>query len=202
MHSQINFDCKKGITPMNRFVIMTVGKTHSGKTTFARKLEKVITNSVVIDQDNHAEFLQSTYPLLVPTKGHNKIKYALTQTIVDYAVKETSCHLILCNSNRNRKARINLLEYFQNKGFTTMIVNFDMPDDVLFERVETSQRSTEVLRTVLSFKDVLERQHNESGINEIVDPVDGEADYFYIIRNSKEVEAVTQEIVKSLHSED
>ena len=83
MLTQINFDCKKGITPMNRFVIMTVGKTHSGKTTFARNLEKEITNSVVIDQDNHAEFLQSTYPLLVPTKGHNKIKYALTQTIVD-----------------------------------------------------------------------------------------------------------------------
>ena len=202
MHSQINFDCKKGITPMNRFVIMTVGKTHSGKTTFARNLEKKITNSVVIDQDNHAEFLQSNYPVLVPTKGHNKIKYALTQTIVDYAVNETSCHLILCNSNRNRKARINLLEYFRNKGFTTIIVNFDMPDEVLFERVENSQRSTEVLRTVLSFKDVLERQHNESGINEIVDPVAGEADYIYVVRNSNEVQAVTQEIVKSLHSED
>ena len=187
---------------MNRFVIMTVGKTHSGKTTFARNLEKEITNSVVIDQDNHAEFLQSTYPLLVPTKGHNKIKYALTQTIVDYAVNETRCHLILCNSNRNREARINLLEYFRNKGFTTIIVNFDMPDNVLLERVENSQRNTEVLRTVLSFKDVLERQQKESGIDEIIDPVVGEADYVYVIKNSKEVEAVTQEIVNSLHSKD
>ena len=202
MHSQINFDCKKGITPMNRLVIMTVGKTHSGKTTFARNLEKEMSNSVVIDQDNHAEFLQSTYPLLVPTKGHNKIKYALTQTILDYAVNETSCHIILCNSNRNRKARIKLLEYFQNKGFTTIIVNFDMPDDVLFERVENSNRNTEVLRTVLSFKDVLERQQNESGINEIVDPVVGEADFIYVIRNSQEVQPATQEIVNSLHSVD
>lgn len=187
---------------MIRFVIMTVGKPHSGKTTFARNLEKEITNSVVIDQDNHAEFLQSTYPLLVPTKGHNKIKYALTQTIVDYAVNETSCHIILCNSNRNRKARIKLLKYFENKGFTTIIVNFDMPDDVLFERVKYSHRNTEVLRTVLSFKDVLERQQKESGINEIVDPEAGEADYVYAIRNSKEVQAITQKIVNSLHAED
>ena len=77
-----------------------------------------------------------------------------------------------------------------------------MPDNVLFERVETSQRNTEVLRTVLSFKDVLERQQKESGINEIVDPVVGEADYVHVIKNSKEVEAVTQEIVNSLHSDD
>lgn len=187
---------------MNRFVILTVGKTHSGKTTFAKTLEKEMTNSVVIDQDNHAEFLQSNYQILVPTKGHNNIKYALTQTIVDYAVNETSCHLILCNSNRNRKARIKLLEHFQNKGFTTVIVNFVMPDEVLFERVENSQRNTAVLRTVLSFKDVLERQQKESEINDIVDPVVGEADYFYVIRNSNEVQAVTQEIVNILHSID
>ena len=44
---------------MNRFVIMTVGKTHSGKTTFAKALEEEMTNSVVIDQDNHAEFLHT-----------------------------------------------------------------------------------------------------------------------------------------------
>ena len=77
-----------------------------------------------------------------------------------------------------------------------------MPDNVLFERVENSQRNTKVLRTVQSFKDVLERQQKESGINEIVDPVDGEADYIYVVRNSNEVQAVTQEIINSLQSVD
>ncbi|WP_318837459.1 ATP-binding protein [Psychrobacillus glaciei] len=46
---------------MNRLVIMTVGKTHSGKTTFAKALEEQISNSIVIDQDNHAEFLHTYY---------------------------------------------------------------------------------------------------------------------------------------------
>jgi hypothetical protein len=39
---------------MKRLVIITVGKTHSGKTTFAKALEQQLHNSLVIDQDNHA----------------------------------------------------------------------------------------------------------------------------------------------------
>jgi len=46
---------------MKRFVIITVGKTHSGKTTFARELEDQLNHSVVIDQDNHAEAIQTDH---------------------------------------------------------------------------------------------------------------------------------------------
>lgn len=35
---------------MNRLVIMTVGKTHSGKTTFAKVLETELLNSVVLSK--------------------------------------------------------------------------------------------------------------------------------------------------------
>ncbi len=59
---------------MNRFVIITVGKTHSGKTTFAKKLEKQLCNSIVIDQDNHAEFINTFYKKLLPKHGPNTIK--------------------------------------------------------------------------------------------------------------------------------
>lgn len=42
---------------MKRVVVITVGKTHSGKTTFAKNLERQLHNSVVIDRDNQAEFI-------------------------------------------------------------------------------------------------------------------------------------------------
>lgn len=42
---------------MKRLVVITVGKTHSGKSTFAQALEQQLHESLVIDQDNHAEFL-------------------------------------------------------------------------------------------------------------------------------------------------
>ncbi len=46
---------------MKRFVIITVGKTHSGKTTFAKALEKELPHSFVMDQDNQAEFINTHY---------------------------------------------------------------------------------------------------------------------------------------------
>ncbi len=88
---------------IKRVLVMTVGKTHSGKTTFARALEKMFFNSVVIDQDNHAEFINTYYKTLQPKQGPNTFKHAITQTIVDYAINHSNYHLIICNSNRSRK---------------------------------------------------------------------------------------------------
>lgn len=47
-----------------QFVVMTVGKTHSGKTTFGMELAKKIKKSCVLDADILSEFLKTTYPIL------------------------------------------------------------------------------------------------------------------------------------------
>ena len=174
---------------------MTVGKTHSGKTTFAKALETELLNSVVIDQDKHAEFLQINYQTLLPKSGHNTIKYDLTQTIVNYAVTETNCHLILCNSNRNRYGRLKLLEQFHNKGLTSILVNFDIPEHVLKDRVVKSQRDTSILRIASNFAEVLTRQHSETNKGDVVAPIEGEADHLFVIKDSNEVQSVIREIV-------
>lgn len=80
---------------MKRLVIFTVGKTHSGKTTFAKELEQHLQNSVVIDRDNHAEFIQTYYKSLLPKQGVNTLKDAISRTIVDYAVPLFSGVLLL-----------------------------------------------------------------------------------------------------------
>jgi deoxyadenosine/deoxycytidine kinase len=182
---------------MNRLIILTVGKTHSGKTTFAKALEKEMPNSVVIDQDNHAEFLHTYYQKLLPKQGHNMIKYALTQTIVNYAVIETNCHLILCNSNRNCEARLKLLEHYHNKGFISILVYFDIPEHVLKERVAKSQRSTTILRTASTFEEVLNRQQNETIKGDVIAPIDGEADHLFVIKNADDVQSVIKKIVNT-----
>ena len=87
---------------MKRFVIITVGKTHSGKTTFARELEKEFPHSFVMDQDNQAEFINAHYEKLQPAEGANTFKHGLSKFIVDYAKEHTSLHLIICNSNRSK----------------------------------------------------------------------------------------------------
>ena len=186
---------------MKRFVIMTVGKTHSGKSTFAKKLEKELANSVVIDQDNHAAFLHTYYPTLFNQAGPNKIKFMLTQTMVDYVVQETNYHIILCNSNYNRLGRDKLLAYYKQNDFATILVFFDIPEEVLYERVRGSSRSTNVLRVAKSFTEVLERQYADMEKEEVCNPIDEEADYFFTIQKEEDVKRVVDEIVARLSFE-
>ena len=48
---------------------MTIGKTHSGKSTFAKKLEEHLSNAIVVDQDNHATFVNTYYNKLQLNKN-------------------------------------------------------------------------------------------------------------------------------------
>jgi predicted kinase len=184
---------------MNRFIIMTVGKTHSGKTTFAYQLEKKLENAVVVDQDLQAEFINTYYRKLLAKQGPNTIKYAVTKTIVDHAVEQTDCHLIISNSNRSKSGRQDLLDFFHSKGFKSILVNFELPDHVLEERVATSSRSTIIFRSAATFEEVLVRQNVESNKGDATAPVEGEADHLFVIRNEVDVEGVILEIERIFH---
>ncbi|HDR7966490.1 AAA family ATPase [Bacillus pacificus] len=182
---------------MKRFVIITVGKTHSGKTTFAEALEKELSHSFVMDQDNQAEFINTHYEKLQPAKGPNTFKHGLSKFIVDYAKEHTSLHLIISNSNRSKNGRLYLLnELFPQNEYVRILVHFEIPDDVLYERVARSTRSTNIFRgSYSSFKEVLNRQQAESLHEDVVDPIENEADYLFVIRNNKDVNFTIEEIV-------
>ena len=170
---------------VNRLLVMTVGKTHSGKSTFAQTLKRHLGNTCVVDQDNHAEFINTYYRELLPKQGPNTLKYSVTETIVEYAVTQTKMHLVLCNSYRSLKDRTKLLNKFKGLGFTTVLVNFDIPDELLMARISRTKRSTTVFRSVSSFAEVLARQQSESAHSDTVcdmaSPGKHEADYFFVI---------------------
>ncbi|WP_102265063.1 AAA family ATPase [Mesobacillus jeotgali] len=183
---------------MKRLVVITVGKTHSGKTTFARVLEKELENSMIIDQDNHAEFINSYYKKLQPTQGPNTLKHALSKLIVNYAIELTDYHLIICNSNRSLKDRSYLFkELFRNDDFTQIIVHFDIPYHVLQARVTESQRSTNIFRGDYSnFAEVLEKQQTDSLNEDVMDPTQGEADHLFVIKDNADVGTIILEILQ------
>lgn len=183
---------------MKRLVVLTVGKTHSGKTTFARALEKELNNACVVDQDNHAAFLNTFYEKLLPKHGPNTLKHALSQLIVDYAKEHSDCHFIVCNANRSKKGRAYLLEeVFPRKQFVRILVHFDLADKVLLERVRESNRSTNIFRgSYANFEEVLVRQLNESEQQDITDPTKEEADHLFVIKDSGDVDVVMKEIVR------
>ncbi len=91
---------------------------------------------------------------------------------------------------------MDLLEFFHNKGFVSILVHFDIPDQILRQRVDTSQRSKAIFRSATSFEEVLTRQLAKSHKIEISAPIEGEADYLFVIKNTDEVESVSRGIVK------
>ncbi|WP_237417104.1 ATP-binding protein [Halobacillus litoralis] len=183
---------------MSRYVVMTVGMTHSGKSTFARRLEEKVADTVVVDQDDQAAFLNTHYSRLVPEDGPNTIKHRMTKIIVNYAVEETERNLVICNSNRNPKARKAILDDFKRKGFSTILVNFDVPFSLLEKRVTERKRDSTVLRTAASFDEVLQRQREE--LLHIKAPTAEEADHFFTIEKEEEVKRVIEKVAHLLLS--
>lgn len=182
---------------MKRLVIITVGKTHSGKSTFANALEKQLQNSFVMDQDNHAEFINTYYKGLQPKQGPNTLKHSISKLIVDYAKENTDFHFIICNSNRNLQGRLYLLkELFNSDEFILILVHFDIPDEVLQERVTNSQRSKNIFRSASNFEEVLVRQQAESFNKDVIDPIEGEADHLFVIKENEQTNLVIQKIVQ------
>ncbi|HQZ70971.1 MAG: AAA family ATPase [Anaerolineae bacterium] len=184
------------MTSAKRLAVITVGMTHSGKTTFAHRLQARLPNAVVIDQDLHAAFLNTHYASIVPTEGPNHLKFALTRAIVDHAIERTSAHIIFCNANRSRAARAMLVDRLDRAGFRTVLVDFRIADDLLRQRVATSDRSTDVLRSSTSFAEVLTRQQRASGDPDTAPPAAGEADHLLRIDLSDDVPAVVQAILE------
>jgi CRISPR/Cas system-associated endoribonuclease Cas2 len=149
-----------------------------------------------MDQDNHAEFINTYYKKLQPKQGPNTLKHAISQLIVNYAIEHTHSHLIICNSNRSRNGRLYLLEQlFHKNDFIRILVHFDIPDHVLQARVTQSQRSTNIFRIASNFEEVLTRQQADSLKEDVKDPVEGEADHLFVIKNNDEVDSVIQNIV-------
>ncbi|MBP2111091.1 ATP-binding protein [Paenibacillus silagei] len=181
---------------MKRLVILTVGKTHSGKTTFGRELERRLPESAVIDRDDVAEFINSQYESLLPKQGANTLKDALTRTLVDYAVHESEKHIIMCNNNSNREGRLRMLDWFHQKGLLSVLVYFNLPDELLYSRIASSERSTAILRKSKSFDVVLTRQIADLQKGQAEPPTERESEYLFVINDSDEVPGTIQKIVQ------
>lgn len=182
---------------MKRLVVITVGKTHSGKSKFARELEKELENSFVLDQDDHAQFINTYYQKLQPKSGPNTLKHSISKLIAEYAIENTGLHVIASSANRTRKGREYLLEeFYGQEKFVRVLVHFDIPDEILEERVINSKRNTNIFRgNYSSFEQVLIRQQSESLSEDVVEPVKGEADYLFVVKDNNENDSVIKDIV-------
>ena len=176
---------------MKRLVIMTIGKTHSGKTTFGKQLEKELPNSIVIDQDNHATFLNTHYEKLVPTNSLNKLKIGLSQYILKYSIDNTDFNIVISSSNLSKQGRLLLFEqFFPSDDWTRIFVYFNYSNDTLQRRIAKTTRSTSIFRNKqMTFESLLVR-HGE----QIEPPSENEADIIIHVNEQHSPELALKEI--------
>ena len=182
---------------MKRLVIMTIGKTHSGKTTFGKKLEEKLPKSIVVDQDNHATFLHTHYPKLIPEQNQFKLKIMLSQFILNYAITETDTPIIISSANLSKKGRVALLEqFFPQDKWTRIYVYFDFSTETLQQRIKHTTRSTTIFRdTTMTFERLIEK-HSE----QLEPPTDEEVDYIFHVNETQPVKKVIEMINELIHA--
>lgn len=171
---------------MRRIVLLTVGKTHAGKSTFADRLSRLYPSFLVIDQDVHARFLNTHYQKLLPLDGPNHLKHQLTDTIVEHARRQSDLHLIVCNANLSKKQRIRFLQQFPKDQYRTILVYFDLAEEVLLARVDASIKDRAEIRGAEDYRQILSRQRLER-------PEPDEADQVIRIRTQTDIESFLQD---------
>ncbi|WP_084599424.1 hypothetical protein [Pontibacillus chungwhensis] len=76
----------------------------------------------------------------------------------------------------------------------TIIVYFDLPNQVLEERIERTNRSTNIFRVATTFEEVLERQSVNEQEEELLPPTQSETDHLFVIKGAKDIHTVISDI--------
>ncbi len=181
------------------FVIMTVGKTHSGKTTFGKKIASKVKNSCLLDSDEIAIFLKSKFYDLYTSDfiyGSNKLSdgyYLKLKVLLDiytHALK-TNFPIISTSANSKKELRKMVVDSAREAGREVILVFFNWPEEVLRNRIEKSNRSKKCLVVSEDFGEVLNKQNKS-----FETPRKEETDYYFEINSEESYKKVLKEIIK------
>lgn len=181
---------------------MTVGKTHSGKTTFGKKIAKKLKRVCLLDSDEIAEFLKDKYPGLYDNdfvKDSNELApgYHLKRMVLLDIYKQalkTNLPIISTSANSTKKIRTEARSFAKKSGRKVIMVYFNLPETLLVSRIKESKRSQKCLYHSKNFIDLLvnkQKQRFEA-------PNKREADHFLEITDEASETKVFKEIMKLL----
>ncbi|MDB5258891.1 MAG: CRISPR-associated protein Cas2 [Candidatus Taylorbacteria bacterium] len=184
-----------------KYAIMTVGKTHSGKTTFARRLAKELPNFEILEADPIAAFLGNNFPKLKALDklktnediADPKLKFILFRDMIAYALKG-GLNLVLCNGNLIERMRSDTAAMVRKHSYALIGVYFNYPESLLRERIAASDRSKDVLNLSRSFEEVLDRQN---GVFQLPSP--DEFDHFFEVKHPDELPAIEQKLIELMY---
>lgn len=170
---------------------MFIGKTHSGKTTFAKRLEEINKEVLVLEADPIALFMAESFPKLrkLENKEHldfrvfkdASLKYKIFLSLLEFSMSFSKI-IVLSNSNMYERGRRLIFALAKKYRYKVIGVYFDFPEQVLVDRVKKSKRTTKILRVSKDFNELIVNQRTRM---QAPDPKDFYK--FYTIRTGQDL---------------
>ncbi len=182
-------------------LIMFIGKTHCGKTTCAKELEKKVKGFVALEADPIAIFMKKEFPILRQNDdkkiysgadNKNSLKFRTFLLFLDFALF-LGKPILLSNANLYSNGRKTIIKLCKKYNYKVVGVYFDFPEEILFERAKSSERNKDVLRVVKDFKDLITIQRDRLEI-----PKRSEFNEFFVVKSLLEVQKLQKLLVKKL----
>ncbi|MBI2427027.1 MAG: ATP-binding protein [Candidatus Kerfeldbacteria bacterium] len=186
-----------------KFVIMMVGKTHSGKTAFALKLIRKLPEFIHLEGDPIHVFILQNFPLIwIVEKNRDGrdlknplLKHRLLNEVFITAL-ERGFSVILSSTNLQRNVREFLIQESHERQARVALVYLNIPNETLLERVRASTKPTYFLNQSRDFVELLKRQE----LLWFEEPWLDEADWYLEIRDEKDIEPTIEKLVALVKS--
>lgn len=184
----------------NKILIMLIGKTHSGKTTFAKKIKNEVRDILILEADPITIFIKEHFPELKDNddQKHSELfkevslRYRTFLLFLEFALS-LGRPIILSNSNMYINGRTMIFDLCKKFNYKVIGVHLDLSEEILFNRTQDSNRSLNVLRTSKDFNDLIINQRNR-----MQPPESSEFDEFFNIKLEGEIVEVENKLKKLL----
>lgn len=178
---------------------MCVGHTHTGKTTFAKKIAKDFSNLVIIDNDDISYFLNEKYPRAVFSK-YNKtkrsyrepnLKFLLSHDILKFCLR-AGLNIIHSSGNLGRDARLLIRKSAKKYGYNLITIYFNISKKIIFERLKDTKKDTKSLWRSKNWLEVMDNQEGYAELppskkNTIYFEISTDTDYKNVFREVSKI---------------
>ncbi len=179
-------------------LIMFIGKTHSGKTTFAKELEEINHDVLVLEADPIALFMRENFPKLreMDDKEHSvkfknvSLKYKIFLLLLEFSMSFDKT-IILSNSNMYSSGRKLIFNLAKKFNYKIIGVYFDFPEELLVSRIKKSKRTTKILRVSKDFNELIINQRTRMQI-----PNPKDFNKFFIVNSESNFNEMKKDLIK------
>ena len=187
------------------YTIITVGKTHSGKTTFGKEIKKSVPNTILFDTDELGDFLKTTYPRMfdkdilplnekAETAGKS-LQLATRFEILEKA-SQTGLPLFISAAHASKESRENMLDLSHKYDRNLILIFLNYSEEILLERIKNSGRDKVCLVVSKTYENLLLNKQRKI----FEPPTSDEADIFFEITDETSLQQTKQKILNLIHS--